>query len=169
MQDEIYYYSSKEHPKISKTKLVKLQSLVAKCCKIRKIQPCEISEHFTLDWAEFFFKFYFPMYITIINTSYKINIWARDLLETFAGFCIQATSHVPIQITLLFSRHMTSAVFPPFCVRAGFFYRIWGDVILRTCAFVQSVIIRCVCARACRVKAAFQLRVFHTCVHAHKS
>ena len=31
-KDKIYHYSSKEHPKISK-----MQSLVAKCCKIRKI------------------------------------------------------------------------------------------------------------------------------------
>jgi hypothetical protein len=40
-KDEIYHYGSEEHPKISK--IAKL-SLVAKCCKIRKIQPCEVSK-----------------------------------------------------------------------------------------------------------------------------
>jgi hypothetical protein len=39
-KDEIYHYIAQKRI----LKLVKLQSLVGKCCKIRKIYPCEINK-----------------------------------------------------------------------------------------------------------------------------
>ena len=35
----------------------------------------------------YFFNFIFPCTLQLLIHYYKLTIWARDLLETFAGFC----------------------------------------------------------------------------------
>jgi hypothetical protein len=51
--------------------------------------PFEVMANNNLDMTNtgFFLNFIFPCTLQLLIHYYKLTIWARDLLETFAGFC----------------------------------------------------------------------------------